>query len=140
MVSDCEWSPTPKYSKPSFFAASAISSRRGGAVAVGRVVVEDAADVVASTSAGSFFASAASISPVSSRSLRRDVVELERLVDVRFGLAGIDFFSFAERVLVERQPAVDRPLPQADVVLLAAGEVEQGERELLVVDARAGRR
>ena len=45
-----------------------------------------------------------------------------------------------ERVLVERQPAVDGPLPQADVVFLAAGEVEQRERELLVGRRRAGRR
>ena len=37
-------------------------------------------------------------------------------------------------VLVERQAAVDGPLPQADVVLLAAGEVDQGEREHVVGD------
>ena len=43
-------------------------------------------------------------------------------------------------IFVERQAAGDGPLPQADVVLLAAGEVEQGERELVVASQRADRR
>ena len=64
--------------------------------------------------------------------LRLDVRQAERGEDVRFVLARHRARVVGERVLVERQAAVDGPLPHADVVLLAAGEVVQRERELLV--------
>ncbi len=49
-------------------------------------------------------------------------------------LHGTDFVSFASAYSLSVQAAVDGPLPHPDVVLLAAGEVVQRERELLVGD------
>ena len=49
-------------------------------------------------------------------------------------LHGDALLRAGQLVLVELQAVVDGPLPHGDVVLLAAGEVVQGEGELLVAD------
>ena len=69
--------------------------------------------------------------------LRRYGAKPELLVNLLFRAAGGQeprvaglFLGVEEAVLVETQAAVDCPLPQHDIVLLAPGEVEQGGREL----------
>ena len=108
-------------------AASAISRMEHDAVGLGGVHVDVAAHIAAHDEVRErVFRGGFELAAVLAE-FRRDVVEVERVVDVGFGGGGDDgvVFEAEESVLAQREAALDGALAQRDVVVLGAGEVLQ---------------
>ena len=108
-VSDCEWSPMPRYFKPSALRRLGHLLQRVGAVAVGRVAVEDAVDVVDLDQVRQrVVLGGLDLAGVLAH-LRRDVIQAERLEEVGLVLARDALVRAGQFVLVELQAAVRWP-------------------------------
>ena len=106
----------------------------GATVAGRRVVVEDAADVARLDQRGQEFRRRQFDLAGVLAHLGRDELQAEFGVHVGFGLHRHRHVLGRQGVVVQAQAEFDRPLPQADVVLLTAGEVQDRDGELGVGD------
>ncbi len=102
------------------------------AVAVGRVAVEHALDVVRLDEVGQVAVGGRVHLAGVFAQFRRDVGQVERLEKVRLVAALDAMIGTGQFVLVEFQPVFLSAHAHGDVVFLAAGEVVQREGELLV--------
>ena len=109
-------------------------------VARRRVAVEGAAQVAPLDEIGEFTLFGGNDLPLVLTEFRRDEIEPEGSVELllvmddRWLLGPLNITSGRETVFVERPPAIQRAAAEADIVLLAPGEIDQREGILLGFD------